>query len=1230
MSGRRFFEVFRREALRIITSPSFIIFIAVLILMSYGLTSGNVRLSSGSSDIGGTKTCITSEFSIAFIISILSFILYSFFVTVPAGMTLIRDREYKVEEILHTTALTPGEYILGKYLAVLTVFSGAMLLQCGMFIVIHYLIPNTATADVIGPFQLVNYIRPFLVFCLPAIVFFSGIAFFIGTRTRRPALVYLFPTVILIVDVLFFVNWSPEWLPEFWNKVLILLDQSGFRWLDEMWLKVDRGAEFYNTQPIGYDGLFLMNRLITLAAGLIPVGLAYASFLRILRMRDSRKQRRLAASAATSPVIGTPSAVAPSPVQPVSSAGMVTSGSETSTGTRRAPNFLSSLLNVIRSEFQELRHHGGLYLFIPIFALMVLGDVFTAVGLFDTPMLVTAGIIASKTLQPLTLLGVLFLMFYVVESFMREEVTGIEPMLYSAPVSTYAILIGKMMAVLGIGIIIMAASFAGAMAGLVIQGSVPVNPVPFVLLWSIVLIPTYFVWIAFITLLFSITRNRYVTYAAGLGLFMLFGVLQVRGKINWVSNWVLWRTIHWSDISVLEIDRTALFLNRMFYIAIAVLCIMLAKRLYFRTRRDATQSMFRLQPARLLRSGISLLPVALVPLILGWMLYADVRTGHGGSVYEKAQKDYWRHNVRTYLDYPEPGLDHVNLKVSLDPQCAGIDVSGRYELVNPHEAPLRKLIFTGDYGWKDVKWTMNGLDVEPENRSGLYVFTPDQPLESGDGMILEFSFKNTVPAGISRNGEAPWEFVLPSGIVLTSFTPSFAPLPGFVEEVGITDDNRPDAKEYASDFYQGRTLPFVGAANPFTTHIEITVPSRMRANSVGVLTGVIDHGETRTWIWDSDYPIRFYNIVAGEYAKREGSEGTAVYYHPDHAYNVDKILQALDGARTHYSQWYAPYPWKELRITEFPGIAFYAQGFPSNISFSEQVGFLVKDEKDGNAAFTVAAHESAHQWWANILTPGKGPGGNVLSEGMAHFSTAMLIDAELGPAAREAFLKRIEDSYGDKRMVDNERSLAWVDGSRPGDDTIMYDKGGWVLWMLRDLMGHDAMMAGLRAFIETYRFGPDYPVIQDFTEFMRDYAPDTEAYDNFVNQWFYDVVVPEYQLEDIRLSRQGVQLDTIDAADEDTAETWIVTGKIQNKGTSAMPVRVCACAGPRVPCSSEDAGDEAKSAPPYQWALVDVSPGPDATESFTILCNFKPDRVVVDPDVMVLQLNRKHAVAENL
>ncbi|MBN1297857.1 ABC transporter permease [bacterium] len=1260
-------EIVRQEMRATVRSVAFIIFLLVLFLMAYGLTSGNIRLASGSSDIGGTKTCMTSEFSIAFIISLLSFVIYSFFVTIPSGMTLIRDRECRMEEILHTTSLRPSEYIFGKFLAVLTVFIGAMFLQCFMFMVVHHGIPGVAEADVIGPFNALNYLRPFILFCIPTIIFFAGVAFAIGEWTRRPVLVYLFPTLILIFDVLFFVNWSPEWLPDFWNNVLILMDQSGFRWLDETWLTVDKGAAFYNTEPIRYNMLFAMNRLLAVAAGIIPVVLSYRHFARRLRMTDTVSPDKHHAetllpipSAPPDPFVPTSPSIPSTPsvsLAPPVKESDVRRESPVTQGVRTMPGFGLSLNHVLRSELQELRNQAGLYLFIPVFTLIVLGDVFTSLGIFETPMLVTSGSIAVSSLRPLTILGVLLLMFYVVEAFKREETTGMEAILNSSPVSTHAIVIGKLTAVLAVGLVIMAASFISAILGLVIQGSVPVDPFPFLLVWGIVLLPTYLVWIAFIAFLYSLVRNRYVTYAAGLGIFMLFGMFQLRGDIHWVSNWVMWRSIHWSDISILEVDRLAVVLNRLLYMAVAVLCMALAAALTQRMQRDPARTLYGLRPMRLLRNHPGIGVLILIPLVLGWVLYGQVRSGHGGREYEKATRDYWRHNVQTYRDYPEPGLTHVALQVAIDPGEGRLRTTGQYELINPHNEELRALVFTGDYGWEDVTWTLAGEAIEPENRSGLFVIDLQPPLRPNEGISLAFSLTNTVPKGISRNGDSAMEFILPSGVVLTSFSPSFAPLPGYQPDVGVDEDNQSNAREYEPDFHVGRTLPLFGAANAFTTHIEVTVPARMRANSVGVLTDVVDHGDTRTWIWDSDYPLRFYNIVAGEYAVQEGN-GTAVYFHPGHAYNIDCILQALNGAREHYSDWYAPYPWKELRITEFPGIAYYAQGFPSNISFSEQVGFLVKEEEEGNAAFTVAAHESAHQWWANILTPGKGPGGNVLSEGMAHFSTAMLIDVELGVAAREAFMKRIEDSYGNKRMVDNERALARVDGSRPGDDTVMYDKGGWVFWMLRDRMGHEAFMTGLQAFIAAYRFGPDYPVIQDFTAFMRPYAPDPSLFDTFVDRWFYDVVVPEYRLEGVVMQRfdpvddagglagdmpetgrgvvpvpvmEGAPETAMEVGSEAVMETvpgesewWRVTGVLRNVGSGTVDVLVAACMGRKYPDADggEAVPDEAVS---YRSRCVRVAPGPGDSVPFEIQCSFRPDRVEVDPDVMVLQLNRKFA-----
>jgi len=1203
MSWKRLALIFRLDTGLNCRRPLFWILILVVGLIAYGLSQGSLRIASGDSTVGGQKAWITSEFATAQMLSLVVFLLYCFFVAVVAGMGVINDEELKVGELLHVSSLRPGEYIWGKFLAVLFCFGVVLGFHLLAMMFFNHLVPNSQADEIRGPFILTNYLRPALVFTLPMLIFLAGTSFVVGEWTRRPILVFVLPVMLFLTCGFFLWAWAPTWLDPRIDRVLMLIDPAGFRWLNRTWFKPDRGVHFYNNASIPFDVPFLLSRLALVIVGLGSVWLSQLHVVRTLRGSRSvhsgllarlfRRQKAAGAVDATLAVAEQPRALATLQMR-VRKVGLV-----------------RDIFHIAQVELREMRSQPGLYLFVPIILLQTIGTNMVAVGAFQTPLLLTSGTIAVGSMNTLTLLVCLLLLFYTVESLQRERHTGLASVLYATPVRSSAVLFGKCLANSVVAMVIMATAFLGCAIVLLVQGKTPLEVRPFLIVWGLFLTVTFLGWTSFIAAILAITRNRYTTYGVCLGVLIFTGYRQLTAKMNWVGNWDMWGALTWSDMALFELDRVAIVLNRLMVLGLTVFFTVIAVRFFPRREHDGVRIIERLRPFALFKSGLRLLPFALVPLGLGIALYIQVDQGFQGEASKKRQKDYWRHNIATWKDVLIPAITAVDIDIELKPQDRWFRVKGTYDLENHHSTPLERIPVTGGDHWENVHWTMNGQEYTPENSSFLYLFTPGKPLARQEKLSIGFSYEGRFPRGITKNGGGSMEFILPAAVVLTSFSPSFAPVLGFMEGVGIDDENRYEARIYPDNYFEGVTEPMIGSGTAYTTKVRITAPEAFTLNSVGTLEQDTVADGLRTVVWKSDQPVRFFNIVAGRWAKQRGKD-TLIYYHPQHRYNIEEMSSALDAARRFYSEWFYPYPWRELKLSEFPNLATYAQGFATDITFSEGIGFLTKSDPKANAAFVVTAHEAAHQWWGNLLTPGKGPGGNILSEGMSHFSTILLCEQVKGLRQRIEFCKRIEESYNDTRVKDSEKPMVKIDGSRPGDTTVTYDKGGWVFWMLLQHMGRENALKGMREFIKRYRLNPDHPVLQDFIAVMRPFATDATSYDAFVKQWFYETTVPEYRLSDARL----VQVD----ASAGGPEMWEATLRVHNAGTGKMPVEIAAVRGERF-------ADDGQTAADYRDARTSIILGPDESKDVTIRCSFKPERVLGDPDALVLQLLRKLAIA---
>ncbi len=67
---------------------------------------------------------------------------------------------------------------------------------------------------------------------------------------------------------------------------------------------------------------------------------------------------------------------------------------------------------------------------------------------------------------------------------------------------------------------------------------------------------------------------------------------------------------------------------------------------------------------------------------------------------------------------------------------------------------------------------------------------------------------------------------------------------------------------------------------------------------------------------------------------------------------------------------------------------------------------------------------------ATSSRPGRDPAETSSREGMAHFSTILLVEQTKGLNARIEFSKRLETNYARNRHPDSERPLVKIDGGR--------------------------------------------------------------------------------------------------------------------------------------------------------------------------------------------------------
>jgi len=1169
-------------------APFWILLIVLALLV--GSVNPTAMLPTGSATIGGLQVAATSAHALASSFALSAFFAYPFFACMMAALCVVRDEELGMRELLHSTPLRPSAYLLGKLAGIAATLGLAMLWHLAGMVLLRELPAVLGSAPLGSPFAVWNYVLPLALVVAPGVLFVATVAFVVGAFTRRTMAAYAVPVLYSLAVLMLLWTWSPPGLPHWFDQLLMVIDPSGLRWMRRSLFLVDHGVAYYNAAPLALNALFWGSRVVALALPAILVAILVRSQAARRPLEGGRSTRSLRtmfrrlASGRTEPGAGSPSRGAQGPP-------LVRFGALADLDMRQSsPSTVRGAWVVAWAELRAMWRQPACWLFTALLMFVVVEAGVSGDDISGAPVLLTAGTLAVRTIPVVTVLVCLFLLFIVVELMHRDTATGFAPLANAAPVGTAAILLGRLASVMVLSFVLMAACAAATLPVLLGQPGGGGALWPLGLVYGAVLLPSFLLWSSFVVALMTAVRSR----TAGLGVGMLAllgtGALFLRGEMTWVTNWLLWGALRWTDFGVFPLNGSPLLLNRMLALALAVLLWAVSMALFPRIERDAVGSARRRQGPQRLRASLKLAPFALAPVLIGGFLAVDIEQGWQGTAEQDRAERYFRENAVAWSGAVPLVIRTIDVSLELDPAARTLAVEGWYTMVNESDAALDRFALTVGRTHEPVRWTMDGRVALADDRSGLLVLTPGQPLAPGAELTVGFSYAATHPFGPTRNGGGAGTFIVPSGALLSTRGGLFLPVPGFVDDQSETR-------------YGDPVLPGAGfnGGHTFQSRLRVRAPDAFIVNSVGTRT-LLERADGYTTVyWQSDEPVGAINLIAGRWQVAE-REGVSVHFLPAHTRNVNEMLATMQAARTRFSQWFMPYPWPELRLSEYPDLETNATAFPSNISFSEGIGFLTGGPPEDALAFSVVAHEVAHQWWGHLVAAGEGPGTGWLVEGMANYATLLLHDAEHGSEARARFARQLEQNYLDQRAVREERPLLATLEGAPGDEAVLAHRGALVLWMLRQSLGAPAMEDALRRYVTEHRDPQRQGTPAELLATLRQAATAPLAFDDLVREWLAGTALPEYQLSAPPVVGSG--------------GSWRTVIEVRNVGTGSPAVDVvmvaAAPAGGGLPAS----------------ATRRVVVGPGQKVRLVLDTPFAPERVTVDPDVHVLQLNRDRARLE--
>ena len=1095
-----FLSMLRFEWRYYVRQPSFYVVSFLLFLVSFlSVASNNVQIGGGGEVMKNSPFSITQSMLIMSLISMFAVVNF-------VGSTAIRNHQHLMEELIYSKPLSAFSYqfgrFIGSFLVVMAVFA---------FIPIGLLLGSImpwVDASRFGTTSLINYVVPYLQLALPSLLLISALFYAMASRFRSLMALYLTAVAML---VLYTLTGELASQPQY-RTMAALLDPFALRTFADVtryWTISEK-----NTQLVEFSGVMLQNRLLWL--GIATTLLATSGIFSQPKL--TKKRERKSKKADVQPLL-----------TPLTQLALATS-----------PNGRLQFWTRVKFEVKQVLLTAPFVVLGALTVFNLVGPMFDDFGWYGTSNWPLTQDMVDNIAGATGLLMMIVLIYYSAEIVWRERTSGMGDIVDSLPVSNLSFWSSKLVSV----VIVMTLLYVLAMCTTIVfqlikgQANLEMSQY-FIRLGFYYLVPLLMsAVLAFFLQVLS--PNKY----AGMGLFVGY-YLTTFVMANWGFGHSLYNfgqspTLSYSDMNGYG---WGLFTHGMYMIywgALSLVLFVLGYGLYHRGPQQSLKTRMGLLSYQLGFGGKAIAASAFVVFVAmgSYLFYQTKVVNQYQTADERSdlQADYEK-AFKQYQGLPILVTTKVNANVDIYPEERKLVANVKFEWQNKSDKPIEKMLVhlpehthvqtvqinipNSTLGEFDPRYRNTWLTFQPPVMPGQLVQGDIQLTRASVG-IAESGFDLTVV----ENG---------------TFINNLELLPVFGYQEGYELQNRHERQKREleekarankledSQFYSQN---FFGVDGDFI-QFEATISTA--ADQIAIAPGYLQkqwQQEGRQYFhYLMDSPmVNFYAFISGRFqVERTEHKGIAieVYYHPDHAWNVDRMIESVKDSIDYFTQAFGPYQHKQMRIMEFPGYRSFAQSFANTVPYSERIGFItdLRNEENIDPVYYVTAHEVAHQWWGHQVGAADVQGSAVISESLSQYAALMVLEKKYGDKMIRKFLKYELDRYLRGRSSESISEMPLLRSE--SQQYIHYQKGSVVMMAIKDAIGEARLNDNLKAFLETYQYRNDpFPTTLDLVSYLKQDVDEAQA--QFIDDLFNEITLYDLRLTNVvqtQLENGKVQLE---------------------------------------------------------------------------------------------------------